>query len=302
MTGFDALWAFERYEEVRPRLPSARAEGAALLVEGLGALAQRYDGFVLDAFGVINVGETAIAGAADSIAGLQALGKTVLVVTNGATTPGEATAAKYAKMDLPLTRREVISSRDALALALAEEKGIGLWGFAATEASELEQFGTPFSLLGEDPEDYRRAEGFVLLSSIDWNDERQALLAAALAERPRPLLVGNPDLVAPREWGFSAEPGHYAHLLADAGLAAPSFYGKPYPEVFELAAAELARRGVAGDRVCMVGDTLHTDILGGAAQGWGTVLVTGHGLYRGLDVAALIERSGLSPDFVTDSI
>ncbi|MEJ2026608.1 MAG: TIGR01459 family HAD-type hydrolase, partial [Limibacillus sp.] len=190
MTGFDALWAFERY-----------------------------DGFVLDAFGVINVGETAIAGAADGIAGLQALGKTVLVVTNGATTPGEATAAKYAKMGLPLTRREVISSRDALALALAEED-VGVWGFAATEASELEQFGTPFSILGEDPEDYRRAEGFVLLSSIDWNEERQALLAEALAERPRPLLVGNPDLVAPREWGFSAEPGHSAHLLADAGLAA----------------------------------------------------------------------------------
>ena len=31
----------------------------------------------------------------------------------------------------------------------------------------------------------------------------------------------------------------------------------------------------------MVGDSLHTDILGGAAAGMTTVLITDHGLFRG---------------------
>ncbi|MFD1810358.1 HAD hydrolase-like protein [Gemmobacter lanyuensis] len=35
----------------------------------------------------------------------------------------------------------------------------------------------------------------------------------------------------------------------------------------------------------MVGDTLHTDILGGQAAGHGTILVTDHGLFKGRDVA-----------------
>ncbi len=302
MTEFDALWAFDRYEAVRPRLPSARAEGAAVPESDLGALAGRYDAFVLDAFGVINVGETAIAGAAERIEMLQALGKTVLVLTNGATVPGDVTAEKYRYMGLPLTRREVISSRDALALALRAEACEGPWGVAAAASSNLAELGADCLPLGDDPGAYEAAGGFVLLSSAEWDEARQARLAEALRARPRPLLVGNPDLVAPREWGFSAEPGHYAHLLADAGLAEPLFYGKPFAGVFEMAAAELAARGVDPARVCMVGDTLHTDVLGGAAAGWGTVLVTGHGLYKGLDVAQLIERSGIRPDHLVHSI
>ena len=36
------------------------------------------------------------------------------------------------------------------------------------------------------------------------------------------------------------------------------------------------------DKIAMFGDSLHTDILGAAAQGWKTVLVTKDGLFSGL--------------------
>jgi predicted HAD superfamily phosphohydrolase YqeG len=52
----------------------------------------------------------------------------------------------------------------------------------------------------------------------------------------------------------------------------------------------------------MIGDTLHTDILGGNAQGFTTVLVTQHGFLRGLDVAKHITLSQISPDFQLASI
>lgn len=302
MSGLDALWAFERYEAVRARLPAAAAKGKAERADNLGALAEEFDAFVLDAFGVINVGETAIEGAAQRIASLKALGKTVLVLTNGATVPGEATAAKYEAMGLPLDREEVISSRDALADALAAMPEIGLWGVAAAGTSRLESLPAACIALDDEGAGYADAEGFVLLSSAEWSDDRQARLCEALAARPRPVLVGNPDLVAPREWGFSAEPGYYAHLIADAGLGDPRFFGKPFQEVYGLAAQALEARGVNPARVCMVGDTLHTDVLGGAAAGWSTVLVTAHGLYKDLDPADLIERSGIAPDYLVPSI
>ena len=38
----------------------------------------------------------------------------------------------------------------------------------------------------------------------------------------------------------------------------------------------------------MVGDTLHTDILGGRQMGFSTSLVTGHGALVGLDVGAVV--------------
>ena len=48
----------------------------------------------------------------------------------------------------------------------------------------------------------------------------------------------------------------------------------------------------------MVGDTLHTDVLGGAASGMGTVLITAHGLFTGRDTAPFIAASGIIPDAI----
>ena len=48
----------------------------------------------------------------------------------------------------------------------------------------------------------------------------------------------------------------------------------------------------------MVGDTLHTDILGGAAAGLHTALVTGFGALLGLDVDTAIRKAGIVPDII----
>ncbi len=56
-----------------------------------------------------------------------------------------------------------------------------------------------------------------------WTDARQTLLEASLQRAPRPVYVGNPDIVAPRENGFSTEPGSFAHRLADETGVSPQF-------------------------------------------------------------------------------
>ena len=125
----------------------------------------------------------------------------------------------------------------------------------------------------------------------------QARLAAELTRNPRPLVVGNPDLVAPRESGLTIEPGYWAHELQDRTGIAPRFFGKPYAEAFAIALA-----GSMGGRYAMIGDTLHTDILGGQAAGLETILVTDHGLFAGRDATAYVSRSGIVPDVMMPSI
>ena len=49
----------------------------------------------------------------------------------------------------------------------------------------------------------------------------------------------------------------------------------------------------------MVGDTLHTDVLGGAAIGVKTILITEYGLFAGKDVAGYIKDSGIVPDWIS---
>ncbi|MEX1034698.1 MAG: HAD-IIA family hydrolase [Sneathiella sp.] len=289
---------FERYEAIRPRLPFAEFPRKSRIIDNIAVIAEEIDIFLLDAFGVLNVGERVIPGAVSRLEMLTALGKQIFVLTNGATYDGEQAYLKYRKFGFNLERHQVISSRDAALAALGDFPDSFIWGVAATSYSGLGELPNLIRPLSDNPVDYEAADGFLFLSAAEWTENRQQLLSSALRHRPRPFLVGNPDLVAPREEGLSLEPGYFAHEIADKTGCLPQFYGKPYAAVFDraLQAANLA--GVDRRRIAMVGDTLHTDILGGAAAGLRTVLVTDHGLFKGMDTSVLIRRAGIVPDFV----
>ncbi len=73
------------------------------------------------------------------------------------------------------------------------------------------------------------------------------------------------------------------------------FFGKPFPEVYDLIEASLPTGD--SDRIVMCGDTLHTDILGAAARGWRTVLVTRDGLFAGHSAPEFCAKAGIYPDW-----
>jgi len=294
-TSFEA--AFAAYEAVRHRLPAAGPGGACAMGEDLEAIADRFDVFLLDAFGVLNIGETAIPGVPERVAGLQAAGKRVIVVSNAAGRPHAALMEKYSRLGYQFAEDDVISSRAVMIAALDGGHGMH-WGLMATRSAGLRDLeGLHLTYLEEDPAIYSEVDGFLLVGSAAWTEERQALLTDALIARRRPVLVGNPDIVAPREVGLSIEPGHFAHALADQTEAEPQFFGKPFANIFEQALARIAPE-VPRDRIVMVGDSLHTDILGGQAFGLKTALITGFGFFAGQDADAAIETSGIRPDFI----
>ena len=289
---------FERYEETRPRLPAAKFPSRSHSIDNLSTISDEIDVFLLDAFGVLNVGERVIPGAVHRLEMLADLGKQIFVLTNGATYDSGQAYQKYRKFGFNLRPYQVISSRDVAVSALKNFPDRFNWGVAATDYSGIEELPYQTRLLTDDRRSYEDVDGFLFLSSADWTDYRQRLLTEALRRRPRPFIIGNPDLVAPREEGLSLEPGYFAHAIADETGSVPAFYGKPFEDVFNLALEAADLSGIDRRRIAMVGDTLHTDILGGAAAGLRTVLVTDHGLFKGIDTSGLIKRSGIVPDFI----
>ncbi len=294
-------WAIECYEDVRSRLPGAVYPKSPLLAASLAELKDEFDAFVFDSFGVLNVGETPIDGARECIEKLRADNRQLAVLTNAATVPLSRLVHKYSQLGFQFEAREIISSRELLAGGLQGFDGEMRWGVAAPLGSQIDELPGRCHSLDDDVVGFNYSNGFILLSSQGWTPERQSMLADALTRQPRPVLVGNPDIVAPREDGLSLEPGAYAHEIADALGIEPVFYGKPFGNAFAEVAARL-EPAVDPHRIAMIGDSFHTDILGGAAAGWRTVLVTGHGLVKGLDVAAVIKSTGIVPDFVIGSI
>lgn len=293
-----ASQAFDRYEEIRPRLPVAEFPAAPHSCTGLLEVAEHVDAFILDSFGVLNVGDDPVPGAIERIGELRARGKRLIVLTNAASNPHAEAMKKYHRLGFDFSTDEVVSSRDVCAARLADLAPGAHWGAIAAPQDDFTDMDA--DVRHWDGDDDREVDGFLLLSSVDLEPDRFMRLEAALKRRPRPLVVANPDLVAPREIGLSKEPGAFAHELADRLGVAPVFFGKPYSAAFEDALERLA--GMAPDRIAMVGDTLHTDILGGRAAGLKTVLVLDHGLFAGLPVDSFMARSGVIADFVTLSI
>ncbi len=291
--------AFAAYEAVRHRLPRVTRQGAARRAGSLADIAARFDVFLLDAFGVLNIGDTAIGGVPERVAALKAAGKRVLVVSNAAGFPHETLMAKYARLGYDFAPEDVITSRKTLlgALRAAPPRR---WGLMATQSLGLADLeGLDVTYLAEDAAAYRTAEAFLLLGSAAWTEERQRLLESALRDHPRPVWVGNPDIVAPRETGFSREPGHFAHRLASETGVEPAFFGKPFDNIYDLAFARLGP-GIDRARVLMVGDSLHTDILGAQTAGVASALIANYGFFAGSDETAAIRQSGISPDFILD--
>lgn len=291
------LKAFKAYEAIRHRLPAASRQGAAEKASGLLALADRFDAFVLDGFGVLNVGESAIPGAVDVVTELQRMGRTVIVLTNAAGYPKTRLMQRYAGLGFSFDPANVVSSRQVLLHAL-QQRPKQRWGImAATKFGQDELEDHDITFLAEDPAVYDQMDGFILFGSSDWTLERQALIERALQDRPRTVLVGNPDIVAPVEGGMSWEPGHYAHNMADASGVKPEFFGKPFKAAFDTV-LDIMPAEIDRNRIAMVGDTLQTDVLGGLAAGIDTILVTDHGFFANADFKKGIELSGISPDFI----
>ena len=293
-----ADWAFREYESVRHRLPALRRRCEAEHADNLDAIADRFDVFLLDAFGVLNIGETAIPGVVERVAGLRRRGKQVIVVTNAAGYPSSVLHARYKRLGYSFGVEDVVSSRMALLRGLENHPELK-WGMAAQPKFGREELPDGAHFLEDDPSAYAQAEGVLMFGASAWSETRQALLEQALKANPRQVLVGNPDLVAPVESGLSREPGHYAHRLADVAGIEPVFFGKPFPAIFDMA-RERIRPGVPDERILMVGDTLHTDILGGNAAGFRTALISGYGFFDGGDPAEAIAASGIVPDFILD--
>ncbi|MCP4380504.1 MAG: HAD-IIA family hydrolase [Hyphomicrobiales bacterium] len=290
----------ERYQWIRDRRPAAEFPATSIHAPDLSHLADEFDAFVLDAFGVLNVGANAVPGAAARVGQLQSAGKRVIVLTNGASFEVDRALKNLARLGFLFGPDQLVASRAGAFAALQAFPRSMRWGVAAAEGSRIDLMPADAVALADEPGLYHQVDGIVLLSSLEWTDARQELLVAALGNRPRPVVVANPDLVAPRETGLSLQPGHYAHDVRERTGVEPEFYGKPYPAVFEIVRERLGAIADTPERIAMVGDTLHTDILGGAAAGWRTVLVTDFGLLRGRDIAADIRATGIVPHFVVN--
>jgi len=287
---------FERYEKIRPRLPQANYPRATSVITSILEISDEMDAFIFDAFGVLNLGNQLISGADYAIKELRSAGKEVRVLTNAASYDKAGAVKKFSDLGVKFKTQEIITSRDAAIQSLKP----GFWGVVTAADDKLRDLSFDYIRLENDTTAYDKVDGFLFLSTSEWNAQKQLLLQHSVLKNERPVIIANADLVAPRENGFTLEPGFYGHELVDLGASKVQFFGKPYSEVYQLLTKSLS--DVPGNKIVMCGDSLHTDILGAASQGWKTVLVTKDGLFSGFDTKSYSQESGIFPNWRLDRL
>ncbi|MGC6454047.1 MAG: HAD-IIA family hydrolase [Candidatus Puniceispirillaceae bacterium] len=291
------------YEALRPQMPAMpQPQVPPRRIDRLVDLLDHVEALLLDGFGVINIGASRIDGILEFLDEVARRDIAVMVLTNGAGQPAETSWQKYRNWGLALAREQVVSSRNSLEAEIAALTRGAVVGSMGPAARPLDIDG---SLGFDDPDMFERATFLAFLGAIDWTEPHQAALEAALVGGQRQLLVANPDISAPMQGGFTAEPGYWAARAAQATGVRPHWFGKPHSAVFDLALARLETvygRRFSRDKVAMVGDSLHTDILGGAAAGLQSVLLTGYGLFSNGGADDMIQACGITPHWIVERL
>jgi glycerol-1-phosphatase len=287
--------AWQAYRRAETLLPAKPPPVVPRRIADAAEIADDFEVVALDAWGVLNLGEAPIVSARAAVARLRAKGKRLAVLSNSGSRDAEMNAARLRRMGFDFAADEIISGLALVPAALAALALPPPIGFIANPAAVLPALTQGMLALGDEAAAYDRVSAIVFLSTGAWSEPRQALLEASLARRPRPLVVANPDIASPEPDGMKAEPGWYAERIAQATGAPIVACGKPHAAIYERLQARYP--DVAPDRVLCVGDTLHTDILGGRTAGCRALLIE-DGFMRGADALSLMQESGIWPDFI----
>ena len=293
------------YEGMRSFFPQYQDSKQKInLAPRLENILDNFDALLLDAFGVLNVGSSLVPGIIKTLEKARQKNITLLVVTNGASYNSSKKRDKLSSLGLEFSNDEIISSREVAEIFLSFNQPKAPLGVLGNGGNYLNISNLNCVELEPDIEMFDKMNSFILLGTLQWDTVWQEILFNSLKSNPRPLFVANPDLVAPHERKFSMEPAYYVSHLIKNGIHLPFWLGKPFPTIFELAITrvnELAGRHIPLSRIGMVGDTLHTDILGANNFGLKSILMTKHGLLKNTNVGGVIKKTNITPDYIVES-
>ena len=232
------------------------------------ALADLYDGFLVDIDGVVLLGEEPIPGAVAALEALVDAGKPYAFVTNNPRlAPGEH-AGLLRSLGIEVSDERVVTSAQALVSLVLSGPGAGSGAIVIGTDSFRGQVGAAgieALPLGE----WERAESVMVSGHEEFSypELRAASMAAATG-----VLFGatGRDPTMPMPDGHWPGTGAILAAIETASGAVAQVTGKPEPAIFEAGLDALGRP----ERVAMIGDRLDSDMAGARAVGIDGILVS----------------------------
>ncbi|MDR0726878.1 MAG: TIGR01459 family HAD-type hydrolase [Rickettsiales bacterium] len=293
-----------------------------MIYKNLMEIADNFDTFFFDAWGVFNVGGKISKSAIDVMAELVYQGKSVSIMSN---TPQSMAGAivHYGKRGLTqgIHFQNIFSSGQLCkdAADAAKIPAAGTKYYVAWDNSNNPIVNKSYNLFIDSDyvkvSDINKAD-FVYCDFPTYNESLitdEALMEPELSKvisAGKPVICANPDLHAFFTDERFITQGTPCKIFEQVGLPV-IYYGKPYAEIYLDAMAKL--KDVNPRRTLMIGDTLHTDILGAKRAGIKSCLTLAGGIGAGELIAAGQELTveninaagesvGAVPDYIIEKV
>ena len=274
--------------------------GEYQVIAQLSALAESFDVFLIDQFGVLHDGVGPYPGAVECLARLKASGKSVVLLSNS----GKRAAAN-------ITRLADLGFSNELFDHVVTSGEVAWQGILDHSFDPPFRPGKSMFVVGHDDHDYGfeklgvrlvenpAAADFVMIAAS--RAPRMSLyqygdILANAAASNIPALCCNPDRLMLTAAGVQPSAGEIASLYERLG-GKVTFVGKPHPAMYAFARKQLACQPA---RTLAIGDSIEHDVCGGFNANLATALVC-TGLCQALSDDALtteLAAREACPDFV----
>jgi HAD superfamily hydrolase (TIGR01450 family) len=241
------------------------------------ALADDFDGLLIDLDGVVWIGREPVPGAAPTLRALLAAGKRIVFVTNNPGKPPAAYAERLQGLGVAVGEEQVVTAGMVAARLAREAAGPDGSAFVISRAP-LKEMVAAAGVTVLEGEAGREASVVVVSGHRDFDYE--ALLTSKRAlDRGAALIGTSRDPTMPMPGGEWPGTGAILAAVETASGRTAEIAGKPERHLFEIALTALSRGsfGTPSEprdlRVAMVGDRLSSDIEGGQRAGLATILV-----------------------------
>lgn len=249
------------------------------------------DGLVCDLDGVVYRGPDPIPGSVEALARLRAEGLRIVFATNNSESTVDQYLAKLGGLGIEVEEQQIVTSGVVLAGVLAHrdvagQKALVVGGQGMVEALE----GLGVSIL-RDPSS---TKADLVVVGLDVSFDYRMLTRASIAVREgATLLASNADASYPVSGALWPGSGSILAAIEVASGRTAEVMGKPHRPMMQA----VAKRLDGASRIAIVGDRPDTDLAGGVAMGWVTILVLS-------GVTSPEEVSGLAPppDLVLGSL
>ncbi len=230
------------------------------------ALADQFDGLLVDLDGVVWIGREPIPGSAEALAALLEAGVRLVFVTNNPTKPPAAYAERLRGMGVEVGAEQIVTAGMVVArLAGEAANGGGAFVIGAEPLQEMVAAAGAELLVGEPA----RAAKVVVVSGHRGFDFEELLTAKRALDAGAELFATSHDPTMPMPGGEWPGTGAVLAAVETATGKVATIGGKPERHLFDLARERLG----GAERVAMVGDRVSSDIAGGRAAGLATILV-----------------------------